>query len=338
MTRKNYIVPLLCSFFATLTSAGLPVRQTPTSSCPEVRMTVERLPDLHTPRSGHHTFFINGELVVMGGHTDGFVPTPTAEYYHNGKWHQLSMVYPHDQGAAHLMKSGKTVILCGGHEQPLGIGQTFTLERYDTERHTFEGYGCLDLKRCFATCLELDSSRFVMTGNWYHSDGIELFDGARQNGHVKDVSQQRSVPYLLRTARNNAIIFSSIDIKGNPNDTIIIDRLHGDPFTIPLFERWRPFSCLIQPHYDDSFIGDEAQGRYAYLLTVTDSDGQVAIAKTDGETISLLPTAYTVPMKSRYGDITYCSYVIADRKAQRAYVMGYDKTQRLYVLTVEYAK
>ena len=54
-----------------------------------VRLQVERLPDLNVPRAGHQLFYVNGELTVAGGHTDGFVPTPTAEYYKDGKWHLL---------------------------------------------------------------------------------------------------------------------------------------------------------------------------------------------------------------------------------------------------------
>jgi len=44
-------------------------------SCPEVRIELEQLPDLNIPRAGHHAFCANGEYVVAGGHTNGFVPT-----------------------------------------------------------------------------------------------------------------------------------------------------------------------------------------------------------------------------------------------------------------------
>ena len=51
-----------------------------------IQIEIERLPDLNIPRAGHELFYVNGELVVAGGHTNGFVPTPTAEYNRNGKW------------------------------------------------------------------------------------------------------------------------------------------------------------------------------------------------------------------------------------------------------------
>lgn len=51
-----------------------------------VKMEVQRLPDLNIPRAGHAVFVVNGELTVVGGHTSGFVPTATAEYYSGGEW------------------------------------------------------------------------------------------------------------------------------------------------------------------------------------------------------------------------------------------------------------
>jgi hypothetical protein len=35
----------------------------------------------------------------------------------------------------------------------------------------------MGIKRAKASALELDSGRVVVSGNWYHDDGIELFDG-----------------------------------------------------------------------------------------------------------------------------------------------------------------
>lgn len=84
-------------------------------ACPMVKAEVERLPDLNIARGGHSTLYINGELTVFGGHTDGFVPTPTAEYYSDGEWHLMNMVYSHDAGCAVALRSGR-VLICGGME------------------------------------------------------------------------------------------------------------------------------------------------------------------------------------------------------------------------------
>ena len=75
--------------------------------------------------------------------------TPTAEYYKDGKWHQMQMVYAHDGGTVITLKSGK-ILLAGGFEKHLGIGQTFVVEMYDPTKHSFVGFGCLDKKRVSA--------------------------------------------------------------------------------------------------------------------------------------------------------------------------------------------
>ena len=281
---------------------------------------------------------IDGEVTAVGGHTSGFVPTATAEYFSGGEWHQLNTVYPHDQAFCLPMKSGR-VLIAGGHEQSLGIGQTFTVELYDPATHTFEGFGCLDRKRCFAEGVDLDSGRVLITGNWFNDDGMELFDGSRQCLSLANVSQHRSEPYVLRTARDNVIVFSNSDYHAEPFDTVIVDRLHGEPFTVPLFETWRPFWTLTPRSSACCFVGDEAIGDYTYFIQVMNKEGQMAFARVGGEQFELLPTTSPVPMSGPWGDIIYFSYVVADRSVKKAYVVGYGKKPadtRFYVLTVDY--
>lgn len=305
----------------------------------EAKLYVEQLPDLNTPRTGHATIVTGNEIVVMGGHTTGFIPTPTAEYFKDGEWHEIPMSYIHDQGAFIPMKSGK-IVVAGSHEKELGIGQTFTFEIYDPVTHTFDGYGCLEKKRCFAEGMEMDSGKVVITGNWYNNDCIEIFDGSRQCLFVKDVAQQRSLPYILKTSADNAIIFGSYDNYAKPMDTIVIDRLSGEPFTVPLFAKWRPTYNHTGHANQDMFIGDEAKGEYAYLLTAVNAEGQVAFVKAVGEQFSLLPTEKPIPMHSQWGPINWFSYVVADRNVHHAYIVGYGEAssdRRLYVLQVDYA-
>lgn len=308
------------------------------SACPVFEMQVDRLPNLHITRSGHAIFCVNGEPVVIGGHTSGFVPTATAEFFHDGEWHQQPLTYTHDQGVFIPMKSGK-MIVAGGHEQPLGIGQSFPLEIWNPATQAFEGYGCLAQKRCFAQGLEMDSGVVIISGNWYADDDIECFDGGRQCRKVKNVAQHRSQPYMLRTAKDNAIIFSDHDNYGHTFDTVIIDRLRGEPFVEPLLQTWRPFFYHSCGHIQDGFIGDESRGEFAYLLLGVNADGQMALLKVEGEQFSLLPTTCPVPMCSEWGAISYFSTVIADREVQRAYIAGYGKDKgdhRLYVLCINY--
>lgn len=51
-----------------------------TVACQQIRIMPERLPDLNIPRYSNSTVYCqNGELTIFGGHTTGFVMTPTAE-------------------------------------------------------------------------------------------------------------------------------------------------------------------------------------------------------------------------------------------------------------------
>ena len=76
--------------------------------CPEVRIEVKQMPDLNIPRAGHQTFCVNGELTVAGGHTDGFVPTPTAEYYKNGEWRTRIFPWQTSTDPHDCISKGKT--------------------------------------------------------------------------------------------------------------------------------------------------------------------------------------------------------------------------------------
>ena len=306
-------------------------------SIPVKKIETERLPDLNVARVNHATLFVNGELTVIGGHTNGFVPTATAEYFSNGAWHELPTVYSHDEGVAVVLQSGK-VLLAGGHEQPLGIGQTFTAEWYDPVTHSFDGFGCLGTKRVIFSALELDSGYVVVSGNWYHRDGIEMFDGHSQFMAVKDVAQQRCTPYIFRTARDNAVIFSPRDTVGRILDSVIVDRLRGEPFTPSLFHEWKPLP-LHNFRPADSFIGDETKGTFAYLFPVSDQSGQVAVALLQGEDFSLLPTVGQIPMEHSGHSISWLSPFIADRKAKRAYMLGASADESLiyYMIGVDYS-
>ena len=307
------------------------------SNCPIVKIEAEQLPDLNIPRTGHSVFVVNGEVTVVGGHTSGFIPTPTAEYYKDGKWHLLESVYTHDGGFSVVMKSGK-VLIAGGFKDNLGIGQSFEVEMYDPNTHEFKGFGSLDKKRASAAAVELDSGKVMIVGNWYAEDGIEMFDGRFKFTPVKDVVQPRYLPHVFKTSTNDAIIIGGYDVFASPHKPLLVERLHGDAFHAPLFETWHPLQYDLPLHSDDSFIGNEAKGVYAYLMPVQNESGEMAIIEVRDTVFSHLPTACPVPIEGVGGPIIYISPIFVDRQRQRGYMVGVDETNRLYTLCIEYAK
>ena len=329
----------------------MPVAAQHQEACPIIKLEAERLPDLNISRAGHALFYVNGELTVAGGHTNGFVPTPTAEYFKDGEWHTMQMTYTHDVGIAAVLKSGK-VLLAGGCEQPAGIGQTIHAEIYDPQSHTFRGFGNLQRGRVWASALELDSGQVVIAGNWYAQDGIELFhehqsdkgDNVHKRSftYIKDVSAQRSNPYIFRMADGDALILGNNSTKGDTLHCTFADRLKGDTLHIPLFDSWSPLNAIT---HDDavSFIGDEPNSGYIYLMPVQDSTGQVAIARVSETDISLLSTVCPIPMSCQGDSIEYFSNVIVDRQAHHAYLLGISSNfhavsekNPLYVLRIDY--
>ena len=307
------------------------------AKCPIIKLEAERLPDMTVPRSGHSAFLANGEVTLVGGHTSGFVLTPTAEYFEDGKWHQLQTVYTHDGGISIVMKSGQ-VLLAGGFKDNLGIGQSFEVELYDPATHQSKGFGCLDQKRVAGAAVELDSGRVMITGNWYTNDGIEIFDGKTTFSHVRDVTQSRYLPHLFRTSDGDVLIVAGYDNHGESIDTIVVDRLYGEPFCNELFDNWHPLHYDLAQHSDDSFIGDETKGEFRYLMPVENKDGQLAIIDVRDTIFTPLPTSAPIPMSSQWGDIKYITPVYADRQHQRGYIVGFDKTSRLYALCIDYAR
>ena len=295
------------------------------------RIDVERLPDMNVPRTGHAAFWLNGELTVFGGHTNGFVPTPTAEYFRNGQWHMMQMAYSHDDALVLPLSSGK-VLLAGGHSEPLGIGQSHSVEFYDPTTHTFDGFGCLDTKRTMVNGVEMDNGEVLISGIWYHNDAIELFDGQKAFSPVKEVATPRSRPVMLHIAPDDVIIFSSLSTRGVRYDSIIADRLKGDPFHIPLFDTWHPLVWDVSHNEDNFQIGD-----YTYLLPASNDDGSLGIVKMRGSTFSLLPTTAPIPTVDGNDSIYYGNPVV-DRQRQRYYLVGSDLKERFYVLSIDYTQ
>jgi AraC-like DNA-binding protein len=317
------------------------------ANCPMVKIVPERLPDLHIPRNAHNIFCVNGEVTVVGGHTNSFIPTATAEYFKDGEWHLMDTEYPHDNGMCVVLKSGR-VLLAGGHAEPMGVGCTYPVEEYDPATHTFRGFSCLSTKRTLAVGAELDSGKVVVTGNWYADDGIEMFDGDRDFSRVKTVSVGRATPNLLTTSGGDVLILGNGGIHGEMLLSDVVDRLKGEPLHIPLLQQWHPLFYEAPFCSNTGFIGDEATDDYSWLLPVQDwsvgdstswlSDRPMAFLLVRDTVFSLLPTTCPVPVKIPFGSIFYYSPVIADRQAHRGYVHGIDKDNRHYVLCVEYDK
>ena len=336
----------------TLTLAADEKKPTSAGMCPMIKIEAQRLPDLNIVRSHHALLNVGGEPTVIGGHTRNFKPTPTAEYFKGGRWHVVPMAYTHDGGVALKLSSGK-VLVAGGFEKDMGIGQSWGAELYDPATHTFEGFAALDKKRALASATEIDSGRVVISGNWYADDAIGLYDGRRTFSHVKDVSLERVTPYILRTAKDDVIVFGHTDNKGQVVNTAMADCLRGEPHHIPLLEQWKTFSFDHNRDISASFIGNEKKGDYTYLLPATNAENwqnirpqqdSIVILRVHNGEFSLLPTDFPIPTTTEKGPIGYYSLILCDRERHKAYMLGFEgswyveepRPARVLVLTIDY--
>ena len=331
---KRHLLLILLSISANL-MAGQPFSDT----CQSLKkLEAERLPDLQLPRASHNIFYANGELTVVGGHTSGFVLTPTAEYFCDGEWHLIPTVYTHDDGFAVVLDEGKRVLLAGGHEKNLGIGQSYEAEMYYPESHTFEGFGCLDRKRALAQGVEIDNGQVLIAGNHQGNDAFEMFDGQKTFHQVKDLTSWRSAPYIFPISNDDVIVFGTVwrNQRFSPCDTV--DRLKGEPFCVPLLKEWMPMIYDQNNHAEAAFIGDKNTGDYSYIIAAMNSKEEMAFIHIHDTVFSLLPTTCPVPKMTQWGNIRYNRTAVVDRNVHRVYLVGDDTTGRAYVVSVEYDK
>lgn len=313
---------------------------------PFVRMESERLADMLTPRADFVLYpMANGEILAAGGHTTGFSPTSSAEYYKDGAWVALDgMTARHDMPFSVALPDGR-LLIGGGCSSGSGIGQSASVDAYDPASHAFSAFSSLSTARTLSRAVAIGDV-VIASGNWYSSDGIEMWSAeADKFSYVKQTSQPRHNPYMLRSSADNAIIFGATDNYGDKLPETIVDRYQGDDFVPALFETWKPLVIGSNWRAKDCFIGDEATGDYSYLIMVNDREsdnrnrgGVPALVK--GEEFSLLPVDYEIPAACEFGDIYFSGPVVVDRSKKTGYALGYngDESNAVYfILKIEYA-
>lgn len=293
-------------------------------------MEVERLPELNIPRQAHSLEMCNGEFTVFGGHTSGFVSTPTAEYFRRGKWHTVQTLYPHDAGFAVKLRNGE-VMLGGGYEKTFGVGQTWGVEVYHPASHSFSYLPILDNKRTHATALEMADGRILVAGNWYGPDALECSTAGEPFTTLKPL-QPRNLPYLLQVAPDNVYIFGATDHYGNPLEGSWVEQLIGEPFQEPLLQEWVTENGAM-PNPPEHYI----LGEYRYLIPVRKQDA-LAFLKLDNGTFELLETAHPIPQEGPWGAIDWQHGLAVDTTAQSAWKQGRDAQGRLYLLSIGYGE
>lgn len=336
MKENTYFCPMkntylsICIFLLMLSCQQPPevVQQGDISYHP---METNRLPDLNIPRSGHALVWADEQLLAVGGHTTGFVPTATAEYYKNGRWHTVSTLYPHDTPFALVLQNGD-VMVGGGYESNFGVGRTWGVECYHPATHSFSPSHILDEKRAHASALELEDGRIVISGNWYATDIIEIYTETVDSVWTDTASDNRSYPYMVSMGDDNVwFIPGACTSYGNvPRN--IIDQLKGEPFVVDLLDEWYPFNPVDRNKQADAFRVAEN----AYLIPAVNAAGQCAPLLVDCSGLSLLPMEQALPKESPWGTIRYTGTFWTSHETETAWLMGVDEQKRVYLAEIAY--
>lgn len=301
------------------------------SAIPVSTLGVERLEDMNCPRHSYALFWANDELLVVGGHTTGFVPLQSAEYYRDGHWHLVETLYPHD-GAFHLNYSDGRILVGGGFSDSFGVGRTFGMEWYYPEEHRFAPAGIMSRKRAISSAIELPDGNILVCGNWMDEDDIEVLNPEAKVLYTKGVSVARVAPFLFKTADGDVRIIGE-----RADDTgweASMDSLLGEPADSAFPEGWYPLHDF-RP-YDDR---NHSIAPCTYLLPAMSSEnGRTALMIFENGRFSLLETDYPIPDVTAAGDSLIWHYegLLTDRSARCAYVPAGLPDGRFCFLKIDY--
>ena len=316
------VIPILITAYLTIVAACSPAHTgghavTASDGTQWHPLTVERLPDLPTPRGSHRTVAIGDEIVLLGGQTDGFKPLETAEYYSKGAWHTVPMLYPHINGFASRLPDSR-ILLGGGSEEHFGIGQSFGAELYDPETHSFTSVGIMSAKRSLPSALTLPDGSVVVAGNWYAADSWETWSPDEGFVPGETLSPGWAEPYILPASADDIIVFGPWDTRGDGTGGRV-DHLGGRTEFNSLLE-----GCTIYANYyvfpEDYQIAD-----CTYLIpVVVDSLNTPAILKVASGEFSLLELETPLSANGPHGNPLTWGALQVDRPAHLAWVQGFD--------------
>lgn len=294
-------------------------------------METEQLPDLNEARSGHALVWAGDHILAIGGHTTGFVPTSTAEYYEGGRWHSMPTLYPHDTPFALVLKDGD-VLVGGGYESSFGVGQTWGVECYHPATHTFSPKPIMDRKRAHASALELEDGSIVISGNWYATDGTEIFDGTGSTQRTDSTSDNRSYPFLLPVTKDNVWIVGGSRTSYNKPTNNMVDQLKGAPFKADGLAEWH-----LQTSIDRNTNSKACRiAENAFLLLALNAYGAYAPMLVDSTGFSHLPMEQQLPKEGPWGAIHYFGSIWTSPESGTAWLMGKDEQNHVYLAEIEY--
>ncbi len=288
--------------------------------------------NLQVPRSHHMAFVAGEDIVVVGGHTTGFIPTSTAEYYHGGRWRPIQQLYSHDGGFRVRLADGRWMV-AGGFEKYLGIGQSYAVEVYDSTARSFSPLPIMEEKRAMARGISLPDGTVVISGNFFSGDSMETYrpeEGALSERPVRD---ERMLPFLFRTGDDDVLLLGVMETHGKMLDTVSTEYLKKEgSFSHPLLEQWKPIPFIHTNWVPEDYAIDNT----SYLLPAKSKDGKTGILLLRDGDLSLLPTRWDIPEGNPMNPIQWSSLLLVHRDREAALLLGSDASCGFYICRIDY--
>lgn len=293
-------------------------------------LQVERLASLNAPRGQHRTLMMGGELTVIGGHTDGFRPLETLEYFAGGAWHEVPMNYSHDNGFA-IPLADETVLIGGGSAEAFGIGQSWGAEIYDPSSHSARAVGILDRKRTLSSAHPMPDGRVLVAGNWYAEDALAIFDPVTGFSTVKELSSGWERPYILPSLEGDYLVFGPESNSGVPASALV-ERLLGDAYVQPLLEKWELAYNLGAGSHSNCIGGN------TYLLTAKRrDDGEMGLLKVSDGIFSEVALDAPIPLVGSDGQaLDWMTPVQVDPPRRQAWMQAIDREGQYHFARIDY--
>ena len=290
---------------------------------------VERVADLPVPRGGHKTILSGDEVVLLGGLTNGYKNMESADYYADGTWHTVPMLYTHVNGFLAPLPDGR-FLMGGGSQEDFGIGQSWGAEIYDPSSHTFTSAGILSAKRAQPSALTLPDGSVVIAGNWYADDSYETWspeEGFVQGGPL---TPGWAKPYILPASRDDIMVFGRMDTQGG-STAGRVDHIGRNTEYVPLLEEWKvDLKEYFAP--EDFQVAD-----YTYMVPVRNWDtNEYAVMKVESGAFSLLEMETPLPSQGPQGEPVRWGNLQVDRPGRLIWLQGYDTGGRVCFARIGY--
>ena len=186
---------------------------------------VENTPPMNVTRYNHTSVSLpDGKVLVVGGHTQGFLLTSTAEIYNplTNSWTLYTIDNPHDGASIVKLSNGKFMFF-GGYSSGYGVGQSTVTTIFDPATNEFSSGPPMNVARGNSTAVLLKDNRVIIVGNWYNTGDAEIFDPSTNTFTSIGIPvQQRSFPLVFPANDGGAVIIGGSGNYGTPNFTDIV--------------------------------------------------------------------------------------------------------------------